>query len=69
MKIIFLACNWVENQHHFPVKIQLPKILRMKEEYALLAITMQDLFVNTMFYEGEMDGEQILAPFWLIFRE
>ncbi|XP_073787637.1 uncharacterized protein si:dkey-3n22.9 isoform X2 [Danio rerio] len=69
MKNILLTCKWMEeNQHHFAGKIQLPKILRMKEKDALLAITMRDLFVSTMFYEGEMDGEQILAPFFFIFQ-
>ncbi len=39
-----LACKWVEeNQHHFAGKIELPKILRMKEDDALLAITMQKI--------------------------
>ncbi|XP_016094172.1 synapsin-2-like [Sinocyclocheilus grahami] len=53
MKNIQLTCKWVEeNQHHFAGKIELPKILRMKKDDALLAIAMQDLFINTMFYEG-----------------
>ncbi len=57
----------------FPVsliiwKIKLPKILRMKEDDALLAITMPDLFINTMFYEGEWDEEQIRAPFLFTFQ-
>ncbi len=55
-----LACKWVEeNQHHFAGKIELPKILRMREDDALLGITMRNLFINTMFYEGERDEEQI----------
>ncbi|RXN16238.1 HMG domain-containing 3 isoform X2 [Labeo rohita] len=57
MKNILLACKWVEeNQHHFAGKIELPKILKMKEEDALLAITMRDLFINTMFYEESPTG-------------
>lgn len=69
MKNIQLACKWVEeNQHHFAGKIELPKILRMKEDDALLAITMRDLFINTMFYEGERDEEQIRAPFLFTFQ-
>ncbi len=68
MKTIQLACKWVEeNQHHFAGKIELPKILRMKEDDALLAITMRNLFINTMFYEGERDEEQIQAPFLFTF--
>ncbi|KAM9501701.1 uncharacterized protein Hap1MRO34_013255 isoform 1-T1 [Clarias gariepinus] len=60
MKNILLACKWVEeNQHQFAGKIELPKILKMKEEDVLLAITMRDLFLNTMFYEGERDKEKI----------
>ncbi|XP_016357174.1 structural maintenance of chromosomes protein 5-like [Sinocyclocheilus anshuiensis] len=69
MKNIQLACKWVEeNQHHFAGKIELPKILRMKEDDALLAIAMRDLFINTMFYEGERDEEQIRAPFLFTFQ-
>ncbi len=69
MKTIQLACKWVEeNQHHFAGKIELPKILRMKEDDALLAITMRNLFINTMFYEGERDEEQIQAPFLFTFQ-
>ncbi len=69
MKNIQLACKWVEeNQHHFAGKIKLPKILRKKEDDALLAITMRDLFINTMFYEGERDEEQIRAPFLFTFQ-
>ncbi|KAM9482789.1 uncharacterized protein Hap1MRO34_007869 [Clarias gariepinus] len=60
MKNILLACKWVEeNQHQFAGKIELPKILKMKEEDALLAITIRDLFLNTMFYEGQRDKEKI----------
>ncbi len=57
-----------ENQHHFAGKIELPKILRMREDDALLAITMQNLFINTMCYEGERDEEQIQAPFLFTFQ-
>ncbi|RXN33023.1 ribonuclease-like 3 [Labeo rohita] len=60
MKNILLACKWVEeNQHHFAGKIELPKILKMKEEDALLAITMRDLFINTMFYEVQICEDEI----------
>ncbi|KAL1275320.1 hypothetical protein QQF64_034943 [Cirrhinus molitorella] len=69
MKNIQQACKWVqENQHHFAGKIELPKVLRMKEEDALLAITMRDLFINTMFYDGERNEEQIRAPFLFTFQ-
>ncbi|KAL1249453.1 hypothetical protein QQF64_020458 [Cirrhinus molitorella] len=69
MKNIQLACKWVqENQHHFAGKIELPKVLRMKEEDALLPITIRDLFMNTTFYEGERDEEQIRAPFLFTFQ-
>lgn len=64
MRNIQLACEWVEeNQHHFAGKIELPKM----EDYALLAITMMDLFINTMFYEGE-GNEEIWAPFLFTFQ-
>ncbi len=38
------------------------------EDNALLAITMRDSFINTMFYEGERDEEQIRAPFLFTFQ-
>ncbi|KAI7807093.1 hypothetical protein IRJ41_021486, partial [Triplophysa rosa] len=69
MRNIQLACEWVEeNQRHFAGKIELPKILKMKEDDALLAITMCDLFINTL-YEGDMDEEEIRAPFLFTFQK
>lgn len=67
MKQILLACDWVEeNRPHFG-KVHLPKILRMTEDDALLAITMRDLFVDTIFHGGEMDEDKIWAPFLFTF--
>ncbi|XP_053485594.1 uncharacterized protein si:dkey-3n22.9 [Ictalurus furcatus] len=69
MKQTLLACEWVEeNRLHFAGKVHLPRIMRMNEDDALLAITMQDLFINTIFYESEMDEEKIRAPFLFTFE-
>jgi len=69
MKNIQLACEWVEeSQQYFTGKIDLPKILRMKMDDALLAITMRDLFLNSTRYEGEAYEEEIWAPFLFIFQ-
>ncbi|XP_051504443.1 uncharacterized protein LOC127412254 [Myxocyprinus asiaticus] len=58
MRQIQLACEWLEeNQHHFTGKIRLSKVLKMKEDEALLAITMRDLFMNTMLYEVVFGAE------------
>ncbi len=38
------------------------------EDDALLAITIQDSIINTMFYEGERDEEQIRASFLFTFQ-
>ncbi|XP_073724499.1 structural maintenance of chromosomes protein 5-like [Misgurnus anguillicaudatus] len=69
MKQILLACDWVEeNRTHFAGKVQLPPVTKMSADDALLAITMRDLFVDTIFYEGDMDADQIRAPFLFTFE-
>ncbi|CAM4735890.1 unnamed protein product [Leuciscus chuanchicus] len=69
MRNIQLACEWVEeSQHHFTGKMDLPKILRMKMDDALVAITMRDLFENSMRYDDEAYEEEIWAPFLFIFQ-
>ncbi|XP_051996157.1 uncharacterized protein LOC127653512 isoform X2 [Xyrauchen texanus] len=65
MKRILLDCDWVEeNRTHFAGKVHLPH----HEDDASLAITMRDLFIDSIFYEGEIDEDKIQAPFLFTFE-
>ncbi|XP_052003960.1 uncharacterized protein LOC127658620 [Xyrauchen texanus] len=69
MKRILLACDRVEeNRTHFAGKVHLPQVIRMNEDDALLAITMRDLFIDSIFYEGEMNEDKIQTPFLFTFE-
>lgn len=69
MKQILLDFDWVEeNRPHFAGKVHLPQVIRMNENDALLAITMWDLFIDSIFDEGDMNEDKIQAPFLFNFE-